>query len=106
MGQPGLFFHFLVFSDKYCNFYDKYMWKNVHPIYSARIRTNDLRNTSLLPQPLDQGSRPIWNFLFQHLVTLHRGHFITFPIPTFFLLELNFPLCQTFIKSEKVPLNS
>ena len=32
------------------------MWKNVHPVYSTRIRTHDLRNVSLFPyQPLDQG---------------------------------------------------
>ena len=34
------------------------MWKNVHPVYSTGIRTHNLLITSLLPQPLDQGSRP------------------------------------------------
>ena len=46
-----------VFSNKYhYNFYTTYMWKNVHPVYSAGIRTHYLRKMSLLP--LDQGSRP------------------------------------------------
>ena len=37
--------------------------KNVHPIYGAGIRTHDLWNVSLFPQPLDQGSRPLFEFL-------------------------------------------
>ena len=32
--------------------------KIFHPVYSAGIRTNDLWNTSLLPKPLDQDTRP------------------------------------------------
>ena len=39
-------------------FYNKYMWKNVHPLNCAGIRTHDLRIVSLFPLPLDQGSRP------------------------------------------------
>ena len=31
---------------------------NVHPVYGAGIQTHNLRNMSLLPYPLDQGSRP------------------------------------------------
>ena len=31
---------------------------HVHPVSGARIRTHDLWNVSLLPKPLDQGSRP------------------------------------------------
>ena len=34
------------------------MWKKVHPVYDTGIRTHDLQNKSLLPSPLDQGSRP------------------------------------------------
>ena len=34
------------------------MWKNVHPVSSAGIQTHNLLITSLLSQPLDQGSRP------------------------------------------------
>ena len=34
------------------------MWKNVHPVYGAGIRTHNLRNVSLFPLPLDQGSHP------------------------------------------------
>ena len=59
-GQPGLFFvYFSVFSNKHhFNFYNKYMWKNVHPVYGAGIWTCNLGNVSLFPYPLDQGSRP------------------------------------------------
>ena len=32
--------------------------KNVHPVYGPGIRTHNLQNVSLLPQSLDQGSRP------------------------------------------------
>ena len=47
--QP-LFRLFLVFSKQTSiQFYDKSMWKNVHPAYSAWIRTHDLQNMSLLP---------------------------------------------------------
>ena len=35
------------------------MWKNVHPVFGAGILTHDLQNVSLLPKPLDQGSRPM-----------------------------------------------
>ena len=45
MGQPlALFRLFSVFSN---NFYNKFMWKNVHPVYGAGIRTHNLRNVSL-----------------------------------------------------------
>ena len=30
-------------------FYNKYMWKNVHPVYGAGIRTHDLQIMSLFP---------------------------------------------------------
>ena len=51
MGNPGLSYRlFLVFSNKlHYNFYSKYMWKNVYPVYSAWIQTHDLWNMSLLP---------------------------------------------------------
>ena len=50
MGQPRpLFCLFSVFSNKHYNFYNKYLWKNVHPVYGAGIRTHDLRNVSLFP---------------------------------------------------------
>ena len=42
--------YFRSFSNKHHNnFYNKYMWKNIHPVYGAEIRTHDLRNMSLLP---------------------------------------------------------
>ena len=50
---------FSVFWNKHhYKFYNKKMWKNVHPVYYARIRSHGLWNISLLPQPLDQSSRP------------------------------------------------
>ena len=50
MCQPRPLFHlFLVFSNKHhYNFYNKLMWKNVRPVYSAGIWTHDLQNMSLL----------------------------------------------------------
>ena len=35
------------------------MWKNFHPVNGAGIRTHNLRNMSVLPLLLDQGSRYI-----------------------------------------------
>ena len=50
MGQQWPLFHlFLVFSTKHYNFYNNYMWKNVHPVYGAGIQTHDLWNVSLFP---------------------------------------------------------
>ena len=34
--------------------------KNVHPVYSAGILTHVIMNMSLLPEPLDHGSRPTY----------------------------------------------
>ena len=58
--NPGLLYClFSVISNKHnYNFYNKYMWKNVHLEYDAGIQTHNLPNMSLLQQPLDQGSRP------------------------------------------------
>ena len=48
MGQPRpLFRLFSIFSNKHYNFYNKYMWKNVHPVYGAGIRTHNIWNMSL-----------------------------------------------------------
>ena len=49
MGQPQpLFRLFSVFQTNITNFYNKYMWKNAHPVYGAGIRTHDLQDMSLL----------------------------------------------------------
>ena len=58
--NPGLFnCLFSVFSNKHhYKIYNQLIVKNVHPVYSAAIRTHDLWNMSLLPYPLDQGSLP------------------------------------------------
>ena len=42
-------FLFSVFSNKQYNFYNKWMWKNVHPVYGAGIWTYDLSNMSRHP---------------------------------------------------------
>ena len=48
--NPGLFYClFLVFSNKPYYNYNKYIWKNVHPVYGAGIWTHALHNMSLLP---------------------------------------------------------
>ena len=39
--QPLLWFIFGFFKKHHYNFYNKYMWKNVHPVYGARIRTHN-----------------------------------------------------------------
>ena len=60
MGQPRpLFRLFSVFFKKNINtILQQIHVKNVHPVYGPGIRTHDLHNVSLLPLPLDQGSRP------------------------------------------------
>ena len=46
----GLFFVYeRSFQTNIKKFYNKYMWKNVHPVYGAGIRTHNLWNVSLLP---------------------------------------------------------
>ena len=47
-----------VFSNKHYTFYYTIMWKNVHQVSGAGIRTHNLLNVSLLSWPLDQGFRP------------------------------------------------
>ena len=49
MGQPGLFLFIFGLFKQTLQFYNKYMWKNVHPVYGAGIRTHDLRHVSLFP---------------------------------------------------------
>ena len=43
-----LFVYFRSFSNKQYKFYNKYIWKNVHPISGARIRTHNFLIMSLL----------------------------------------------------------
>ena len=47
--RPLLSFIFGLFKQTSLQFYSKYMWKKVHPVYSAGIQTHDLQNMSLLP---------------------------------------------------------
>ena len=46
--RPLFHFYFRPFSNKHHNFYNKYMWKYVHPVYGAGIWTHDLQNMSLI----------------------------------------------------------
>ena len=39
----SVFFIYFVFSNKHYNFYNKYTWKNVHPVYAAGIQTTYFR---------------------------------------------------------------
>ena len=36
------------------------MWKTIQLVSGAGIQTHNLFDTSLLPQPLDQGPPPTW----------------------------------------------
>ena len=54
MVHPRLvLFIFSLFQTNY--FYKKSIWENVHPVYSAGIRTHNLQDVSLFPLPLDLG---------------------------------------------------
>ena len=47
---PGLFFiYFCLFKHTLQILQQTGMWRNVHPLYGARIRTHDLWNINLLP---------------------------------------------------------
>ena len=48
------FILFLVFSNKQYKCQNQFVWKNVHPVYSAEIQTHYLLFTSLLIKPLAQ----------------------------------------------------
>ena len=56
MGHPGLFFVYFRLFKQTLQFSQQINVKNVHPVNGAGIRTRNLRNMSLLPLPLDQGS--------------------------------------------------
>ena len=72
MGHPGLFlFIFRLFQTIFTILQQIYV-KNVHPIYGAGIRTHDLQNMSLLPQPLDQSSRLLNIFISELKCRLHE----------------------------------
>ena len=49
-GPTPAFFSFIFgLSNKHYNFYNKHMWKNLHPVYGARIQTHNLWSVSLFP---------------------------------------------------------
>ena len=59
MGHPRASFSFIfVFSNT--RILQQIYMKNVHPVYGAGIRTHNLQRTSLLPKPLDLGSRIVF----------------------------------------------
>ena len=39
--RPLFMFIFVFFTNEQYHFYNKSMWKNVHPVYDTGIRTND-----------------------------------------------------------------
>ena len=47
--RPLLLFIFGLFKETSLLFLQQMFVKNVHPVYSAGIRTHDIRNMSLLP---------------------------------------------------------
>ena len=55
---PGLFFMYFRLFKRTFQFVRQMYLKTVHPVYGTRIPTHNLENMSLLPSPLDQGSRP------------------------------------------------
>ena len=68
MGQPRPLFNIFSSFQKYITNFttNRYLCeKNVHPVYGAGIRTHDLWNMSLLPLPLDEGSRPAFKYFHQ-----------------------------------------
>ena len=46
---PASFFVFSTYSNKHYNFYNKSMWKNVHPVNDAGIQIHDLSNMNCHP---------------------------------------------------------
>ena len=54
MGHPRSLFHLFSSFQTNITILQQIHLKNVHPVYSAGIWTNDLWNMSLLPQPQDQ----------------------------------------------------
>ena len=57
MGHPLFCFIFGLFKET-LQYLQQINVKNVHPVYGAESQTHDLWNMSLLPEPLDQRSRP------------------------------------------------
>ena len=55
---PASFSFIFGLFEQTIQFYSKYLWKNVHPVYGAGIQSHDLWKVSLFPYPLDKGSRP------------------------------------------------
>ena len=48
----------VLFKETSIQFYNKLMWKNVHPVYEAGIQAHNLQNLSPLSKSIDQGSSP------------------------------------------------
>ena len=57
MATPASFPYIFCVFIQTIQFYNKLMQKYAHPVSGAGIRTHNLLNTSLLPKPLDHGSR-------------------------------------------------
>ena len=75
--NTGLFFvYFRSFQTNNTNFFNKYMWKNVHPVYGARIQTYDLWKSK------------VFSFIGKMHVKFYSSFYL--PIPMFFTLSLSF----------------
>ena len=70
MGQPRPLFRLILifFSNNHYKFLQQIYVKKC-PVYSAGIRTHNLRYVSLLPQPLDQGNIFVITFDFTNTKT-------------------------------------
>ena len=58
MGLPRPLFVYFCLFEQTLHFFQQINVKNVHPVFGAGIWTHNHLIMSLLPEPLDQGSRP------------------------------------------------
>ena len=68
----GLFFIYVRFFQTNNTIIQQINVKNVHRVSSGEIQTHGLLNMSLLPEPLDQGSRPsaLLRYMFDNFFVL------------------------------------
>ena len=74
--------------------------KNVHPVYGVRIWTHNLWNISILPLPLDQGSRPFLSQLYLVLFSVEslnhslKNNFVTIGFFDYMRNEKDFAIAK------------
>ena len=108
MGQlRPLFNLFSTFQAHLTNLTTIGVWKNVHPVYSAGIRTHDFWNMSPLQSPLDQGSCPLLLLLLLFGRTWRRTGWLSLKIfwanfeENFASISLAIFLCWSLRQSEE-----